>query len=101
VEKRRRIFLPDAFSPNGDGNNDTFTVFADQEVAIVNHLRIFNRWGGMVFERTDFAPNNPALGWDGLLDGQPLNTAVFVYSLAVTYRDGRTEWLTGEMVLMR
>jgi gliding motility-associated-like protein len=101
VEKRRRLFLPDVFSPNGDGNNDTFTVFADQEVVIVNHLRIYNRWGGMVFERTDFAPNNPTLGWDGLLAGQPLNTAVFVYSFAVTYRDGRTEWLTGEVVLMR
>lgn len=101
VAKLRQVYFPTAFSPNGDGNNEFFTIYAGQEVVEVERLRIFSRWGNMVFERDNFAPNDPTLGWDGTLWGEPLNPAVFVYYAQVRFVDGRVEVLTGDVALVK
>jgi gliding motility-associated-like protein len=95
------VFIPTAFSPNGDGINDNFTVFGGQGVAMVNSLRIFDRWGNSVFEGGPFPPNDPNFGWNGKYQGQPMNSAVFVYYTEVVYLDGRTEVIKGEVTLVR
>ncbi len=68
------VYVPNAFTPNGDGLNDVFTVNGEylQDV----QLRIFNRWGEMIFESS-----NPSGGWDGTYKGQPLPADVFLYSV--------------------
>lgn len=102
VDQRVPIYVPNAFSPhNGDGINEAFTVFGDvSRVADVASMRIFDRWGNLVFNKENFPINNPDLGWDGTLDGRPLNAAVFVYSIAVRLRNGETVLLQGEVVLV-
>ena len=50
VLKDREVYIPNAFSPNGDGVNDGFTVFAGSQVLRVKNLKIYNRWGEVVFE---------------------------------------------------
>ncbi|WP_367390691.1 gliding motility-associated C-terminal domain-containing protein [Lewinella sp. LCG006] len=101
VNNLSRVFIPTVFSPNGDDNNDYFTLYAGDEVAEIESLRIFSRWGNMVFEQDNFPPNAPTLGWDGTLWGEPLNPAVFVYYARIRYTDGSTELITGDVVLMK
>lgn len=101
VVKPRKYFIPNAFSPNGDGNNDLAQVFGGNEVESIQFFRIFDRWGNMVFEAEDFSPNDPQYGWDGTLDGKALNSAVFVYEIEIKFIDGWEEFKTGEIILMR
>ena len=95
------LFVPDAFSPNGDGNNDVFQVFGTNFRRF--NLKIFNRWGEMVFETED-----PAQGWDGKFKGKDELPGEFVYSLYVEYqdltrifRDGEEDQLKGSFFLVR
>ncbi|MCX6290547.1 MAG: gliding motility-associated C-terminal domain-containing protein [Bacteroidetes bacterium] len=68
------VFIPNAFTPNGDGINDTFGVKGE---GIQNYtLRIFNRWGEVVFESL-----NPKQQWDGTVKGNPAQSDTYVYKL--------------------
>ena len=67
----------------------------------IRKLQIFSRWGNLVFERTNFPPNDPSLGWDGRLDGKVLNSAVFVWLAELELPDGQLVQLTGDVMLMR
>lgn len=102
VDKRSNVFIPNVFSPNGDGNNDIFTIFSDlKSVERVLSFQIYNRWGEVVFEAYDFPTNDPAYGWNGLFRGKLLNPAVFVYQAQIRYIDGREELFKGDVTLMR
>ena len=95
------IYIPNAFSPNLDGYNEHFLLFAGPSVAQVDYLRIFDRWGGLVFQEDDFQPNDPAYGWDGRVDGKAADPGVFVYVLQVSYLDGRQKIFKGDITLIR
>lgn len=72
------IHIPDAFTPNKDGKNDVFYPLGSG-VNVVKYLRIFNRWGEMVFERTNFGIHDRAAGWDGTFKGLPAPAGTYVY----------------------
>lgn len=95
------LYIPNAFSPNGDGANDGFTIFGGRAVQEIEHLRVFDRWGGLQFENMNFMPNEPSLGWDGLVDGQPVNPAVFVYSASVRFINGTVQEYAGDVTVVR
>ncbi len=102
VQKDRDVFIPNAFSPNGDGRNDVFMIFANPEVVkSVNQFQLFNRWGEKVFERTEFMPNDPVNGWDGSLDGKQMNPGVFVFFAEIEFIDGYREMYKGDFSLLR
>lgn len=101
VEKDRRVYIPNAFSPDDDGINDIFYINAGIDVVEIHSFRVFDRWGNMVHEAKNFRPNDPSYGWDGDFNGQPMNSAVFVYYAEVLFVDGLTEVLKGEVVLVR
>jgi gliding motility-associated-like protein len=77
-----QVFIPNAFTPDGDGVNDILMVRA-QGIRTVKNFRIFNRWGQVVFERNNFAPNDVAAGWDGTVGGKPASPDVYVYTCEV------------------
>ncbi|MCF8250436.1 MAG: gliding motility-associated C-terminal domain-containing protein, partial [Saprospiraceae bacterium] len=80
VDRRKNVYVPNAFSPDGDGINDLLLVFAKEgQVEKVNSFLVFDRWGESVFRYFDFQPNDPAFGWDGTHRGQLLDAAVFVW----------------------
>ena len=101
VDKTRKVYGPNIFSPNEDGTNDAFTIFADPfTVVSVKSLQVFSRWGEAVYERRDFAPGDD-IGWDGTFKGQRLNPAVFVWQAVVLFVDGKEELFTGDVTLQR
>ena len=88
------IFVPDAFTPNGDGNNDLLFV-RGRHVATME-LKIFDRWGEVVF-----ATKDQAEGWDGSYKGKPVDPAVYVYWLRVRCADGQDYFHKGNVTVIR
>ncbi|MFN0213411.1 MAG: gliding motility-associated C-terminal domain-containing protein, partial [Saprospiraceae bacterium] len=102
VSKERFVFVPNVFRPDsGDNTNGSFNVFGGEDVALVKSLRVVNRWGSLVHERTDFLPNDGNASWDGKVNGQPANPAVFIWQAQILYKDGETEWRQGTVALVR
>ena len=101
VNTERRVFLPNAFSPNDDGQNDRFGPSAGPDVEVLRTFRVFDRYGSLVFERFNLGTNDPNDGWDGSFRGQRLRPGVFVWQLEVQFVDGRTEWFAGDVALLR
>lgn len=101
VDKRARVYVPNVFSPNGDGSNDTFLPLGGNDVVGIQSLQIFSRTGQLVFEAQNIAPGATDQGWDGTFNGRTLNPGVFVYSTRVEFYDGRVEVIKGDVVLMQ
>ena len=94
VEISGDVYVPNLFSPNNDGINDFLGIygFSVQEL----EFRIYDRWGELVFQS-----NSMSATWDGTFKGATLNSAVFVYTLQVTYMDGREQLQHGNITLIR
>jgi len=91
-----KVFMPSAFTPNNDGLNDYFKALGTETVTKFD-LRIFNRWGEMVFQTTD-----KSKGWNGKLGGIDQSSAVFVYTLQYTdLNSPQPQVLRGTFLLMR
>jgi gliding motility-associated-like protein len=99
VRKNKKVYVPNSFSPNGDGVNDRFYVFGDEGLEL-KLLRIYDRWGAEVFRIENGKLNDPAWGWDGNFRGQALNPGVYVY-YASWILDGEEYQLFGEINLIR
>ena len=95
------IFIPTAFSPNGDGTNDVLVPLGGPEVDRINTFMVFDRWGESLWEASDFAVGDLEAGWDGTYRGRKMNPAVFVVLVEVLYRDGVTRQFTGDVALVR
>ena len=102
VDTEQSIYIPNAFSPNGDGINDTFTLYSDSRFSpVISELYVYDRWGNQMFERFDFSPNEESLGWDGSFRGENVNTGVFVYHAVVEFVDGSKVFYEGDVTLMK
>jgi gliding motility-associated-like protein len=96
------IYVPNAFSPNGDRRNDRFTFYSDGGSGeVIETLRIFDRWGALVFEAREIALNDESLGWDGLIGGRPAPAAVYVYAGVVRFGNGLRKSIKGDVALLR
>lgn len=88
------IYLPNAFSPNGDGENDELLVRGENLTDI--YLTVYDRWGEKVFETED-----QDKGWDGTFEGRDSDPAVFVYYLEAVCLDGQEYFEKGNVTLIR
>lgn len=101
VLDRYDVYIPTAFSPNGDGVNDFFTIYGDSEIEEVQELRIFNRWGAQVFLGRGIAPGSAIGGWDGRSGGKPAPAGVYIYQARIVLDDGEARKIPGTVTLMR
>ncbi|MCP4120628.1 MAG: gliding motility-associated C-terminal domain-containing protein, partial [Bacteroidetes bacterium] len=101
IEKSRPVFIPNAFSPDGDGHNDQFVIFGGSQIKEIQSFLVFNRWGETIYQYHDFEPNNPTYGWDGKHRGQLMNPAVFAYFAKIEFTDGEVRIYEGDVTLMR
>jgi gliding motility-associated-like protein len=96
------IYAPSAFSPNGDGINDHFTLYSDNGSGeIIESLLLFNRWGALVFEAKEIPLNVEALGWNGMVGGKAAKPEVFTYLAVIRFGNGVLRELKGDVVLVR
>ncbi|MEM7103489.1 MAG: Ig-like domain-containing protein [Bacteroidota bacterium] len=101
VDKNRNVYIPNAFSPNDDGINDIFVIYAGKGVSNIRTFIIYDRWGEQVFLATNFNPGNTNFGWDGKLKGKSLNPAVFIFYAEVEFDDGVVIPYKGDLTLLR
>ena len=92
--------MPNAFTPDGDGINDKLMV-QGTGIQIIKSFRIFNRWGELVFERTNFSPGDPSCAWDGTVRGKPASSDVFVYVCEVLCDAGYPGIFKGNVGLIK
>ena len=95
-----QVFIPNAFTPDGDGINDLVMV-RGKGIVSIKHFRIFNRWGELVFERSNFPPNNTAFAWDGKVKGKVSPPEVFVYTAEAMCENGSTFIFKGNISLIK
>ena len=102
IERDDRLFIPNAFSPNGDGDSRNNVFHINGNNIFSARLTVFDRWGEKVFESED-----QNKGWDGTYNGKPLNVGVYTYVAVVVYqiKEGdkvaTTETKTGTIALIR
>ncbi|MBX2875372.1 MAG: choice-of-anchor L domain-containing protein [Saprospiraceae bacterium] len=101
VDTRGRIYVPSAFSPNGDANNDRFTIYGGPEVESIKQLSIFDRWGSQLFHVSEIPANDLSFGWDGIARGQPAAVGTYVYLAEIQLSNGQVKRMKGELMLMR
>jgi gliding motility-associated-like protein len=103
VKQGCNVFIPTAFSPNGDGINDVFTVYWDNCVKSIKRFAVFNRWGNLVTSQNDLVINNISerAVWDGTMSERPVSVDVYAYFLEVEYVDGTFEVLKGDVSVVR
>ncbi len=100
-EGNRNVYIPSAFSPNNDGFNDVFRIYADEAIKSIKQFLIFDRWGNQVFELNDFKPGFNSDGWNGTFNGKVIKEGVFIYFIEVAYTDGTSELIKGDITLLR
>ncbi|MFN4255738.1 MAG: gliding motility-associated C-terminal domain-containing protein [Saprospiraceae bacterium] len=101
VLDKRDVFVPNVFSPTGDGVNEFFTVFGGPEVRQIASLEIWSRWGELVFRQENFAPNLENLGWDGSFRGKRALPGVYFWRTKLEFVDGLTTEMHGNVTLVR
>ena len=94
-------YVPNAFSPNGDGINDRYTVTFNPSVVNVELLNIYDRYGGLIFSLNNVDPSQMGLGWDGTFNGQEVPSGVYIYALRVITINGTTASEQGDLTLIR
>jgi gliding motility-associated-like protein len=95
------IYVPTAFSPNGDGTNETLTVYANtNRVELIKKLTIFDRWGNLLFTNKDFLPNDEKAGWDGLFKGKKVSQDVYVYVVEFMLFDKQIKTVSGDVTVV-
>ncbi len=92
------VYVPNVFSPNGDGVNDYFEIFLPNQTTIQQVLKVAvkDRWGNLVYSSEGVLPK-----WDGYFQGKLSNPAVFFYQIQLELNDGQTELLQGSLSLVR
>lgn len=99
-ESCQDVFIPNAFSPNNDGYNDFFTIYAENDVINIQTFQIFDRWGQQLFEAKNVSPNDDSLRWNGKFKGKTLKPQVLVWWTRIEFRDGSIKTLSGDVSLL-
>ena len=95
------IYIPNIFSPNGDGINDYFQPEGGDQVARIRDWWIFDRWGNPIYQQAEFIPGSQTRGWDGTTNGKTCAPGVYIYFLTAEYRNGAQEIVKGDVTLIR
>jgi len=94
------VYIPNTFSPNGDGKNDLLYIRGNGSLYPSVEIRIFNQWGNQIFEGKG-AVNNPAIAWNGTQNGKVQPTGVYIYVAKITNNKGETFIKKGSISLIK
>jgi gliding motility-associated-like protein len=94
------IYIPNAFTPDNNGKNDGFTILG-HGVRLIRSLRIYNRWGEVVFDRKNFYPNDASAAWKGTFKGLNAPAGAYVYIAEMECTAGESFMRKGTVTLIR
>ena len=95
------VYVPNAFSPNGDGINDQFAIHGGSDLVAIESLEVYDRWGTQIFHAEYNGVGSDFNGWDGQTDFGPALPGIYVYVAKVLLDDGNIRVLKGNFSLMR
>lgn len=95
-----QLYIPNAFSPNGDQHNDFFYLQSPSPYAL-STFRVFDRWGNLLFEQKNIYTNDQNVGWNGMRKGKALGPGVFVWVAELQLTDGSTQLVSGDVTLLK
>ncbi len=102
VKTKVKAFIPSAFSPNNDNQNDQLTIYANEwQISSVIDFQVFDRWGNLLYKNQNFPPNQPAFGWDGKINGQRSPNGIYVVIAKVKLVNDQIEIIRGQSLLMK
>lgn len=90
ISKKNRIYAPNVFSPDARYPNNYFYLSCDRSVVNIKHIFVADRWGELLYDRTNIPPNSPEDGWDGLYKGKVMNPDTFIFWAELERFDGST-----------
>lgn len=94
------VYGPNVFTPNHDLINDRFFLYGEAP-GVVRWVKVYDRWGRLVWKNESMPLNAPDLGWDGTFEGKEMPEAVYFYAAEIEIIDGRTLPLSGYVTLLR
>lgn len=97
---KENVFIPNTFSPNGDGRNEIFYPKGNGLYRIKS-MRVFNRWGEIVFEKAEFTANDPSQGWNGTYKGKIASPDVYIYTMEILCENNTIIPVKGNVTLLR
>jgi len=104
VEPVTLVTIPNVFSPNRDGNNETWKITSNDEDVLVNSIKVYDRWGALVFDvDTPFAPatyTGDEVEWDGRKGTSEILPGVYVYYIEL-FEDGRERIRKGDITILK
>lgn len=101
IDNNRDVYVPNAFSPNGDGHNDALMIYGGNNIKSIKAFKVFDRHGNLVYQADNFAPNDASTSWKGDFNGQRLASALFIYWAEVEFIDGYSDIYKGDIALFR
>jgi gliding motility-associated-like protein len=96
-----QLRIPNAFTPNGDGQNDVFYIMGGPQGSRIKDFAVFNRWGQKIFQVHDVLPDDPGYGWNGNYKGAPVSPGAYVYVVVMGFADGTQEVFKGTVMLIK
>ena len=97
----KALFVPNAFTPNGDGQDDFFYPRSGGGIALIKSFRVYNRWGSLLFERSNIMPNDASNAWDGTYQGDKPLPDVYVWVVDALCENGKTINKKGSITVIR
>ena len=100
VEEERPIYIPNVFAPNKPEPNNYFTLFGGPAAQNIALLRVYDRWGSLIFETRDIPLGESQLGWDGTYKGEEV-MGVFTFYASVRFIDQKEVEYEGSITVVR
>ena len=100
VRRDSRIYIPNIIK-TGSAENESLTVYGGPELETVRYLRVYDRWGELLFERLNLPKNDPSAGWKGRARDKDVMPGVYIYIAEVVLTDGTSQVLTGDVTVVR
>ncbi len=101
VERPNNLPFPQIFSPNGDNINDVFYMPMTKGISDINYMKIYDNWGGLLFNQTNLIPGDDSKGWRGQVNGRNAEIGVYIVEALVTLSDGSQQIYVGDLTLIR
>jgi len=101
VERPNNLPFPQIFSPNGDNINDIFYLPMTKGISNINYIKIYDNWGGLLYNKTNLVPGESSNGWNGTINGKNAEIGVYIVEALVTLEDGSVVTYVGDLTLVR